>query len=107
MMWISRGDRRFWVGRHREVGVVVYDPYRGDAPHGSADLFGVETDSFQQFAREDLRSRDVWGRLDVVDAELAVNAYLDRIWKGWLTRSKLEELRRPREVARVVWGGFR
>ena len=98
-MWISRGDRRFWISRHNQVGTVVYDPERDDdGPPGSVKLFVLETEAIDRFDRGAMRNRAVWSRLDRVEAERALHTYLDSIWTAWLNGSGL-----PEDGVVVVW----
>ena len=50
-MGVKGGDRRLWVGKHRELGVVVYDPHRSETSPPAVLLFIHDKGAFESFNR--------------------------------------------------------
>lgn len=94
--WVRLDDRDYWVGRHKDMGVLVYDPRRGDGPSGSVNLFTPETRTILGCNRGILGQRSVWVRPDSAEAERAVEIYVE-----YLRIKDREHLEKLEAIARA------
>lgn len=68
-------DGRFWVGRHREKGLMVFDRSLGPTPRGGVYLFHVSLGRVIGFRREIIREPEHWSTPDEDEARRAVASY--------------------------------
>lgn len=75
VMWVKGGNRRLWVGRHRDLGLVVYDPHRSEASPPAVLLFVHDKGALKSFNRLALRARGLWTRPHSLDVSAALARY--------------------------------
>ena len=68
-------DGRFWVGRHREKGLMVFDKLLARTPRGGVYLFHVSLGRVIGFRSEIIREPEHWSRPDEDEARRAVASY--------------------------------
>ena len=74
-MWVKRGNRRLWVSKHRDLGLVVYDPHRSEASPADVLLFVHDKGAFKSVNRLALRARGLWTRPHSLDVSAAMARY--------------------------------
>ena len=74
-MWVKRGTQRLWISKHRDFGLVVYDPDRSEASPPDVLLFIHNKGAFKTFRRLPLRARGLWTCPDSLDVAAAMKRY--------------------------------
>ena len=74
-MWVKDGDRRLWIRKHRDLGVVVYDPHRSGTSPTDVLLFILDKGTIGSFKRRALRVKGVWIRPESAHVSGAVWRY--------------------------------
>ena len=58
---LDYGGVRYWIGRHRHLGLLIYDPSaQRDIAVGRIRLFSVSSRTYRVFSRSAVKTRGLW-----------------------------------------------
>ena len=76
MSWIEKEGRRFWVGCHTKIGLVVLDPSGQATDETQVSLYVLKEDRVGVFQRSVIRSQLLPAQISPTEVCRAADAYL-------------------------------